>query len=259
MTPARAVELSLLEFFRHFARARKSGRVAELEGVSIASSGIEFYMFNAAFLATPPAGSGDLEKRIELAARQLGDGGPRWAFWAGAGMLGKIPGEHVSRAFRRWGLRPAFHHPGMACERLAPPRRTPVPLECRRVEDRALRIEFARLNSLAFHIPFEWCRELYDLEALWTNEFTGHIGYVDGAPVCCAATLLAAGAVGVYSVATLPGHERKGYGETITRHAVASAQRESGLTRSVLQATRPGVSLYRRMGYDQVTHFVVYT
>jgi len=260
MTPADAVELSLLEFFRHFARARKTGRVVDLEGVSIASSGIEFYMFNAAFFSAPAAASvQDLDRRIELAAKHLGGDGARWAFWAGAGRLQGIPEKHASSAFRRLGLRPVFHHPGLACEQLAPPRRPPAPMEFRRVEGRAGRVEFARLNSHAFHIPFEWCMELYDLETLWTGGFTGHIGYVDGQAVCGAATLVAADSVGVYSVATLPGQERRGFGEAVTRHAVACAQRESGFTRSVLQATKPGVSLYRRMGYELVTHFTVYT
>ena len=259
MSPADAVELSLLEFFRHFALARNTGRVAELEGVSIASSGIEFYMFNAAFLSMRPATIEELQRRVALAADHLGASGARWAFWAGAGSLGKMPERQVSRAFRNRGLRPVFHHPGMACEALTPPRRPSVPVEFRRVEDRAGRIDFAGLNSHAFHIPFEWCRELYDLEALWTKEFVGHVGYVDGQAVCSAATLAAAGSVGVYCVATLPDHERKGYGEAVTPHAVSSAQHESGLTRSVLQATRPGVPLYRRMGYELVTQFTVYT
>ena len=260
MSPAEAVELSLLEFFRHFARVRKTGRVVELEGVSIASSGIEFYMFNAAFFSTPVAKDGeDLGRRISLAAECLGGDGDRWAFWAGAGSLQGVPEGYAPSAFRRQELHPAFRHPGMACEALAPPRRPLPGMEFRRVEDRSGRVEFARLNSHAFRIPFEWCLELYDLEALWTEDFVGHVGYVDGQAVCVAATLVAAEAVGVYSVATLPGHERKGFGEAITRHAVASAQRESGLTRSVLQATKPGVPLYRRMGYEQVTHFVVYT
>jgi predicted acetyltransferase len=61
--------------------------------------------------------------------------------------------------------------------------------------------------------------------------------------------------VGVYCVATLPGHERKGYAETMVRHAVARA----GLGQSILQATSPGFSLYRRMGYEVVTHFAIYS
>ncbi|MCC7175381.1 MAG: GNAT family N-acetyltransferase [Bryobacterales bacterium] len=260
LSAAEAVELSLLEFFRHFARARAAGRVAELDGVSVAAAGIEFHMFNAAFFATPVTDAGaDLDRRIEEAQSRLGAGDARWAFWAGAGKFAAVPEARLTAAFRRRGLYPAFHHPGMACESLAPPRKPLPALEFRRVQDRAGRAEFARLNCHAFHIPFEWCLELYDCEPLWTERFTGYIGCLQGQAVCGAATLCAADAVGVYAVATMPGHERKGYGESVMRHAVACAQRESGFSRSVLQATRTGIPLYQRMGYEPVTHFVVYT
>jgi ribosomal protein S18 acetylase RimI-like enzyme len=100
---------------------------------------------------------------------------------------------------------------------------------------------------------------LYDVDALWNRDFIGYLGCVDGEPVCTAATLVASGAVGLYSVATLPGHERKGYGEAITRHAVERAQARSGFTRLILQATDSGLALYRRLGYRTVTHFAIYS
>ncbi len=260
MSPAAAVEANLVDFFRHFARVRRTGRIEEKDGVSIASSGIEFHMFNAAFFAEPAIQDGeDLGKRIEAAASGLGTDGGRWAFWACTDRFMPLLEVQVAKSFRKWGLFPAFRHPGMACEQLPASRRALPDLEFRAVEDAAGRIDFARLNSLAFHIPFEWCLDLYDIEALWGGGFAGSIGYRDGQAVCCAARLVASGAVGVYSVATLPGHERKGYGEAVTRHAVEEGQRESGLRRSILQATKAGLPLYRRMGYELVTNFVVYS
>ena len=250
------VEQNLVEFFRHFARHRPSGRIEELDGVSIASCGIDFHMFNAAFFSAPvTAAEGDLERRIDLAAGHLGVQGGRWAFWACEDRLDKSIAGRASKAFGRRDLFLTLRHPGMVSTGLKPPRRPLPQLEIRPIEDRQSRLAVAHINSVAFRIPFEWCLELYDIEALWGGAFSGYIGRVNGEAVSTAATLAAAGTVGVYCVATLPGHERKGYAETMVRHAVARA----GQGQSILQATSPGFSLYRRMGYEVVTHFAIYS
>ncbi len=260
MSPAESNERNLIEFFRRFARVRPTGRIAELEGVSIASSGIPFHMFNAAFFSSPVMEvEEDLGRRLRAAAEFLGGESRRWAFWACAAKMAGDFQRFTANAFRLIGLAPVFRHPAMYCGRLAPPSRPLPAVEFRRVEDRAARVAFAQINSHAFHIPFEWCMDLYDIDALWEPGFSGYLGYVAGRAVCCAATLIAADAIGVYSVATLPGEERQGYGEAITRHAVAAAQHQTGLSLSVLQSTRDGLPLYRRLGYEMATHFVVHS
>jgi ribosomal protein S18 acetylase RimI-like enzyme len=100
---------------------------------------------------------------------------------------------------------------------------------------------------------------LYDLEDIWTGGFAGYVGYANGQPVTAAATMAAAGAVGIYSVATLPHYERSGYAETIVRHALERAREVTGLERSALQSTAVALPLYQRMGYEVVTRFAVYT
>ncbi len=260
MDAAAIVEANLLEFFRHFARCRKDGDIAELDGVSIASSGIEFHMFNAAFLSAPVAAAGgDLQRRIDLAVRRLAPPNLRLAFWACESKFSGFGRRKIRTTFERRGFHLAFRHPGMACESLFSPSRPLPALEFRTVSDRESRLAFSFINAAAFRLPFSWCTDLNDVEALWGGAFSGFLGYVDGEPVCTAATLIAADAVGLYAVATLPGHERRGYGEAITRYAVTCAQTASGLDHLILQATDPGLPLYRRIGYRVVTHFVIYT
>jgi GNAT superfamily N-acetyltransferase len=217
-------------------------------------------MFNAAFFSSPVMEvEEDLGRRLKLAWEVLGAQGGRWAFWACADrMAGDFQGR-TARMFRRFGLAPVLRHPALYCDAMTAASADPPPLEYRTVEERAARTDFSRINSHAFRIPFAWCQELYDIDALWGRDFTGYVGYAGGRAVCCAATLAAAGVIGVYSVATLPGEERKGYGEAITRHVVAAAQRETGLARSILQSTREGLGLYQRLGYRMATHFVVYS
>jgi predicted acetyltransferase len=69
---------------------------------------------------------------------------------------------------------------------------------------------------------------------------------------------MAAESIGVYSVSTLPQYRRKGYAESLMRQVVAQYTRETGIERSVLQATRAGFDMYRKMGYRAVSHFTVY-
>jgi ribosomal protein S18 acetylase RimI-like enzyme len=56
----------------------------------------------------------------------------------------------------------------------------------------------------------------------------------------------------------VPGHQRKGYGETVMRYALADAQSRLGIRRSILQSTPAGLHLYQRMGYRKVTSVGVY-
>jgi ribosomal protein S18 acetylase RimI-like enzyme len=85
------------------------------------------------------------------------------------------------------------------------------------------------------------------------------VGYVNNKAVSVVTVVFAADAVGVYSLGTLPQHQGCGYGETLLRHGLEEARRETGITRSILQATDDGFNLYLRLGYRVVTSFSVYT
>ena len=55
---------NLRESFRVIASSRTGGELRELTGVSIASAGVTFQMFNSAFLSGPVATEAELKKRI---------------------------------------------------------------------------------------------------------------------------------------------------------------------------------------------------
>jgi ribosomal protein S18 acetylase RimI-like enzyme len=258
--PIEIVERNLVEFFRQIARVRPGGELAELDGVWIASAGIQFHMFNAAFFSEPVAERlTDLEGRIGAAGRRLGALGRRWAFWACEERMARGLTRGERDVFARRGLGFAYRHPGMIAERLREPDRAPAALDIRPVADRQSRLSFSHINSIAFRIPFEWCLELYDIEALWDGPFQGWVGYRNGEAVATAATLVAGGATGLYAVATLPEHRRKGCAERLVRHAVAHVEQSQGISLTVLQATHEAVPIYRRMGYQTVTHFSVFS
>ena len=59
---------NLRESFRVIASSRTEGELRELHGVSIASAGVTFQMFNAAFLSAPVLSEAELTQRILLAS-----------------------------------------------------------------------------------------------------------------------------------------------------------------------------------------------
>jgi ribosomal protein S18 acetylase RimI-like enzyme len=108
-------------------------------------------------------------------------------------------------------------------------------------------------------VPLAWFQEVFQDPQIWKNGFTGYVGYLDGEPVSTAATVVAAGAVGIYNVATVPRHQRSGCGEAVMRSALARARQDHGIERTILQSTAQGFDLYRRMGYSVATNVAVYT
>ena len=251
------VAANLRESFRTIAASRAPGEIRELRGVSIASAGVAFQMFNAAFLSAPVASEVDLARRIALPSVHFDARGLEWAYWVCDDWLEAGTRRRARRIFERHGLRHSVNLPGMVAERLLPPVKPLPKLEIRRVGDQATRDAFCTIGAFCFHVPLPWFRECFDNDRVWES-FIGWVGYADGEPVSTAATVLGGGAVGVYNVATMPEHQRRGYGETVMRHAVAEARQRYGIEQTILQSTPAGHRLYERMGFRTVTNVAVY-
>ncbi len=253
------IEENLIEFFRHLARNREGGEVREAAGVSFASCGATFHMFNGAFLSTAVRDAAELEQRIVTAAEHFERRKLRWAFWVNEEKLEGNLCRLARGVFHNHGLGLSSRMPAMIAGGLKPPARRLPPIEIRRIDNEETRAAFCHIVSAAFSIPFEWSRELYGSARTWDGALSGYLSYAGGEVVSAAAAMAAAGALGLYCVATLPGHERKGYAEAIVRHAVGEARSRLGLRYSVLQSTAVGLPLYQRLGYEIVSHFAVYT
>jgi GNAT superfamily N-acetyltransferase len=253
------VEENLRQSFRALAFGRPEGDVREIAGISIASSGSEFQMFNAAFLSCPVGSMEDLDRRIATAQVHFRARGLGWSFWLCEDLLQPNVRRRAGRLLESASLFPAVRLPGMSAERLLPPRRELPRIEVRRVSDGQTRLAFCDIGCTCFHVPLNWFREIFLRSRLWEGEFAGYVAYVDGEPVATAAIVVAAGSIGVYNVATLPAHRRRGYGEAVMRYAIDRAREQSGHERTILQATEHGLPLYLSMGYKKVTTVNVYT
>jgi GNAT superfamily N-acetyltransferase len=254
-----AVEENMRHAFRLFASSHAAGELREMPGVTIASSGVMFSMFNAAFLAAPVEAELEMDRRITTAGVHFGARGVSWSYWVCEGWLDAKVRRSAEDLFAKHHLYLAATLPGMAAERVSEPVRALPSLDMRRVEDGPTWSAFCEIGSACFQVPIGWFREVFEEEALWKNGFAGYVGYRDGEPVSTAATVTNAGAVGVYNVGTLPGHQRRGYGEAVMRYALDRARQEHGVERTILQSTRDGLRMYKRMGYAEVTKVAVYT
>jgi len=249
---------NLRESFRAIAASRRPGEIRELRGVSIAAAGVVFQMFNSAFLSAPVATEAELAQRIFLPALHFDTRGLEWSYWVCEDWMAPAARKRSRGLFERHGLRHSVDLPGMVAERIAPPVKPLPDLEVCRVRNGAARQAFCAIGAHCFHVPPAWFNEVFDSPSVWEN-FAGYVGYVDGEPVSTAAIVLGAGALGVYNVATMPEHQRRGYGEAVMRYALADAHERHGIERTILQSTPAGFPLYLRMGYQTVTTISVYS
>jgi len=249
---------NLRESFRVIAASRSAGELCELPGVSIASAGVTFQMFNTAFLSGPVANETELKQRIRTPVAHFNERGQEWAYWVCLDYIDQPARKRSRRWFEHYGMRLATELPGMIAGSVLPPVRPLPALEVHRVGSEPTRHAFCDIGSTCFHVPITWFREVFDSAAVWDG-FLSFVGYVDGEPVATTSLVLGPGVAGVYNVATLPGHRRRGFGEAIMRHALAEAAHEHPIDRVILQSTPAGLSLYQRMGFQTVASVAVYS
>jgi len=252
-----SVATNLRESFRVVAAHRAGGELQEMDGVSIASAGVTFQMFNAAFLSAPVESEGQLDLRVAQAAVHFAARGQRWSYWICHGWLDSRTRRRLQSVLRKRNLYQAVELPGMLAEEVLPPARELPEMDMRRVCDGPVKDAFCAIGSTCFNVPLAWFCEVFDGRSVW-DDFAAYVGYVGGEPVSTAATVVGGGAVGIYNVATLPERRRAGYGEAVMRHALEQARREHGVARTILQSTPQGFDLYRSMGYQTVTSVAVF-
>ena len=253
----RTVEENLRVAMRCYARVNDRGEARDYPGLTVASCGLNCAVFNSALLSGP-AGNGEFERLLVLAGvhfrqRKLG-----WTFWLCDDLVPATMQKQARLLFRDSGMSLIAQPPGMIAEQLNPPRRRLPAIDIRQVHDATTRLDFAHLSSVIFSLPFETSSHIYGSIQLWQDPMTGWVGYVDGRAVSLVTVVIGGGALGVYSVGTLPEYQGRGYAETMMRHALRHAREVSGVESSVLQSTAQGLNLYTRMGYRVVTRFGVY-
>lgn len=250
------VEQNLRAAMRCYANLGNGSEARDYPGVTVASSGLNVAVFNSAMLTEYTA---NLELPINTVdihfrARRLG-----WTFWVCDDLIApELRDWRMRNVFRSKGMFRIAEAPGMYAECLLPRQRAAATMTFARVTTERARLEFAHIASVVFSLPFGTSKRIYGSPELWKPPSYGWVGYFEGKPVSIVTTVIASDAIGVYSLGTLPQHQGCGFGETLLRHAIGEAHRDTGIGRTVLQATMQGFNLYLRIGYRVVTRFTIY-
>jgi ribosomal protein S18 acetylase RimI-like enzyme len=259
MSDFEIIDQNLCTAMRFFGRATGSGEIVTLPGVEMIFSGLDYGVFNIAMLTeTPSPRDHSLELRIAEAARYFKTRTPHWSFWLCEDRLDHSSRRRAREIFADFGLRAISHPPGMIATGLLPPSKQLPALEVHRVSSGADQRAFAEITSSSFEIPYSIAMAVYSQDRAWKGDYLGFVGVVNGHVAAIAATVIAAGAIGIYSLATHPSYRRMGYAQTMLRAAVAETQRETGIEKLVLQSTETGYPLYRSLGFLDATRFSVY-
>jgi len=257
-----SVEANLRTAMSFFGGATGRGVIEHLDGAVGIYSGLDYGVFNIALLergaAWPQPGAPDLEAMLESCARFFTARTPRWSLWLCEDLLDRHERRRLRQAMDARGMRMISNPPGMFANALNPPAHRLPEIECCPAADPRTREAFAQITAVNFDIPMAVAEAVYLPERAWEGAYRGFVGFVRGRPVSIVATVAGADVLGIYSLSTLPEFRRRGYGEALLREALHRERLRTGLQHIVLQSTDAGYSLYRRIGFRDVTRFSVW-
>jgi ribosomal protein S18 acetylase RimI-like enzyme len=257
MEEALQIAANLAETMSHFARTEPASIVRDVDGVRIVDVGQDLRVFNTAVITAATPDEEALRARIALVRRHFAARQSSWSLWLCEGLLPTGLSRRLPRLVREFGLSRNSVTPGMIASSLVPGR-APAGLEIRRIADAPARASFCRILSRIFEGPSHQLTAMYQREALWSQDFRGYVGSVNGWDVCAGFAVAAGGTLGIYALATLPEFTRRGYASALIRHAADESRAIDGELPLVLQATETGQRLYARLGFHSVTEFTLY-
>jgi len=234
------------------------GEAQRRDGFTLITSPVEHAAFNVAVIDTPAPDDGAVLARVNAAAEHFRSLRRGWNFYACEDYLDPRTARRLDNLLDALGLNRILDAPGMEAQDLTAPEHGLPSLDFAPVTNGRERTAFTGLIATAFHIPYPTARVLYEPEERWQCALEAWMGYLNGEAVTCGAVIEEAGALGIYSVATMAGHRRHGCAEAIVRYAVNEHRQRGFAGPLVLQSTPDGRRLYRALGFKRTTRFSVY-
>ena len=155
-------------------------------------------------------------------------------------------------------MRMLMSAPGMLAAELDPPA-SPLPaaFDVAGSDDARTRFDFCDVACVVFSLPFRVSETIYGHPGYWSSGMRGYVGYWRDKPVSVVSTVLAGDSVGVYSLGTLPQHQRHGFGEALLRYALDDSFRRVGCRSIGLAVNACGLPTVSENGIsncDQISH-----
>lgn len=220
--------------------------------------GVPVTLFNHAYFTRLAQGA-DIDARIGAVVGSFAEHEVPFMWTVGPFTQPSDLGERLQSR----GLSHADELPGMAVDLHALNGDVSLPsgLVVERVSDEEALRECIEVMRVGFELP-ELTSEVF-FEAFTAvglgeeSPLRSYLGRLDGRAVAASSLLAAAGVGGIYNVATLPEARRQGLGAAVTMGALRDA-RELGYRIGVLQSSRMGFGVYRRLGFEQHGAYHVY-
>jgi GNAT superfamily N-acetyltransferase len=173
-----------------------------------------------------------------------------------------VPAEEIKQYLLSHGLTSnESFGANMAVDMMSVPEDLPLPtgLEIVRVEDKETLQEWIHVASLGFGVAEEFEEVWYDffVEAVFEQPFWTYLALLNGRPVGTSQLFLSAGVAGIYNVTCVPEARGQGIGAAITQAPLLDA-RAIGYRVGILQASKLGYPVYRRLGFQDFGKMSVY-
>jgi GNAT superfamily N-acetyltransferase len=164
-------------------------------------------------------------------------------------------------ACRRRGYEIGSDSPGMVLSARPAASALSAGLSLRKVQDEVGEQVFVDISATAYEtlqIPPALTRKLLSVPARWcASHCEAFVLYEGQLPAAAAMVLWSHGIAGLYWVGTLPHARRRGLAEQLTR-ALCEHAFSRGARALVLQASRGGEPIYRRIGFEELTRYRTY-
>ena len=149
----------------------------------------------------------------------------------------------------------------MGADLMLLPEEFPLPagLKILPVEDKETLKQWIHVASIGFGVREEFEKVWYDffVEAVFDMRFRTYLAILNGLPVGTSQLFLSAGVAGIYNVTCIAEARGQGIGAAITLAPLLKA-REMGYQVAILQASRLGYNIYRRLGFQDFGKLSVY-
>ena len=119
--------------------------------------------------------------------------------------------------------------------------------------------QWIHVASIGFGVREEFEKVWYDffVDAVFDTRFRTYLAVLNGQPVGTSQLFLSAGVAGIYNVTCIPEARGQGIGAAVTLAPLLAA-REMGYRAGILQASRLGYNVYRRLGFQDFGKLSVY-
>lgn len=227
------------------ARIMDGGAIVEDDGLLLTDLGLGVEHLNIAFVTRP------LANPVEQVRRAM-------TFYAerGAAFVVRIReglDTAAEAACEQLGMPYADTVPGMASAAMtAEP--SPAELSIERVTTPEALVAFCLVVARGFGLPSELAERLLPPAILLEPDIDLFLGHAEGRSAATSTLIRSDGVAGVHHVATLPEFRKRGFGEAMTWHAVATGA-GYGCDMAALQASEMGQPIYERMGFKLVSPY----